>query len=95
MTGLWPDGVVIRLVSPVFYSYITSNDYIFFIKIIHMKTEVLTHSANRANRAPQVARKEGTEAPDFAGKTGITILLAIAFLALVMCLSYLFIAGTR
>ncbi|HEX9511607.1 MAG TPA: hypothetical protein VF939_14055 [Puia sp.] len=56
-----------------------------------MKTEVLTHSANRV---AQVAPKEET-APNFAGKTGVTILLAIAFLALVMCLSYLFIAGTR
>jgi hypothetical protein len=33
MTGLWPEGVVIRLVSPVFYYYITSNDYVLLLLI--------------------------------------------------------------
>jgi len=56
-----------------------------------MKSQVLSHTANRV--APQ-ARKEQIETP-LTGKTAVTIFLAIAFLALVMCLSYLFIAGTR
>lgn len=35
------------------------------------------------------------EETPLTGKTTVTIFLAIAFLALVMCLSYLFITGTR
>lgn len=92
MTVSCPDGVVIRLVGPTFIYYITSNDYILFIKITHMKTEVMTHSPLRV---AQQAHKEGSEATPFAGKTVVTIFYAIAFLALVMCLSYLFITGTR
>jgi hypothetical protein len=61
------------------------------LKFHRMKTEVLTNSANRAGRQ---AGKEETELP-IAGKTAGTILLAIAFLALVMCLSYLCISGTK
>lgn len=57
-----------------------------------MKIEVLGHSANRL---PKQAGKVETESPIFAGRTAVTILLAIGFLALVMCLSYLFISGTK
>ncbi len=54
-----------------------------------MKTEVLTHANNHA------ATHGSNEETLFAGKTAVTILLAIGFLGLVMFLSYVFIAGTR
>ena len=56
-----------------------------------MKTEVLTHARHHA------AKHAGNEETEtlFAGKTAVTILLAIGFLGLVMFLSYVFISGTR
>ena len=56
-----------------------------------MKTEVLTHANHHA------VTHGGNEETEtlFAGKTAVTILLAIGFLGLVMFLSYVFIAGTR
>jgi len=78
--------------SRVYLLYYMQRLYIFLIKITHMKTEVMTPTHLRA---AQRAHNEEAATPNFAGKTGVTILLAISFLALVMCLSYLFITGTR
>jgi len=54
-----------------------------------MKTEVLTNSTAHAREH----NSENSTHTHFAGKAAGTILLAMAFLALVMFLSYLFING--
>jgi hypothetical protein len=53
-----------------------------------MKTKVMTNSIDNVNG------HVGKSSSSRSGKIGITVLLALAFLGLVMFLSYLFISGT-
>ncbi len=57
-----------------------------------MKTKVLRHPSSRPLAGHAVEDDSDTLT---AKKTTITIVMAIAFLALVMTLSYLFITGTK